>query len=414
MIAKKPIYIVVTPFFPRPESWRGAFCYDFVRALQRLDKYDVRVFVHWRSGEGTCNDYEYHGIKVYRFRFVRAPYGFAPFLFDASNRRSFLKKAQAAGIDWGRVAVYHAHDIVFSSYVEGMKKKYPNITSVLHFHNMGHPFHLSTGKLGVIPIYSTFQYLWLRRRFERIDLPVFVSKRQCNMFGRWYPDGFLGNSESVLKRVWLGRFVRPIRLKEPYILYNGIDYSIFNSKGRRLNDSNRFTIGFVANMCVSKDPMTLLRALKILKDDPDMAGLRGWKCIFVGSGTELLRCQRYAHSNALEQIAEFKVEMDHLELPDFYRSLDLFVLPSWAEGFGCAFVEAHGCGVPIIGCKGVSVDECFPPEEQERWLAVPNNATSLAEKIKWFYMQRAKQVFVDDFDIDKLVRKYDERVGTGQ
>ena len=71
-----PIYIVVTPFFPSPETWRGAYCYDFVKALMRTGKYDVRVFV---PGNGA--DYDYQGVHVYRFPVKYLPSNVFPVLF---------------------------------------------------------------------------------------------------------------------------------------------------------------------------------------------------------------------------------------------------------------------------------------------------------------------------------------------
>lgn len=407
----KPVYIFVTPYFPRPESWTGGFCYDFVRALKRIGGYDVRVFVNDKSRRHCGKDYEYHGIKVCRFVYRRLPFNIAPFLFEGSNRKSFLDKVASMGIDWKNVAVFHAHDIHMAPLVESVKRKFPQIVSVWHCHNMGHPFHLSCGRLGVIPGYSTLYYFWLRKHFERIDLPVFVSRRQRDMFGKWYPEGFLGASVDVVKGLWGGKFIRSVELKSSYVCYNGIDYSVFNAKGRDdRHDAAVFRIGFVANMVATKDPMTLLRAVNRLKIDPELNGLQGWECIFVGSGAELPRCRRYVEENGLDRIVRFRTEMDHLELPDFYRSLDLFVSPSWAEGFCCTFVEAHGCGVPIIGCTGVSVDECFSKDEQDRWLFPPKDDATLAQKIKWFYQKRPRQTFIDRFDIDEIVGDFVKKI----
>ena len=37
----KPIYVIVTPYFPSARCWRGSYCYDFAVALMRLGEYDV-------------------------------------------------------------------------------------------------------------------------------------------------------------------------------------------------------------------------------------------------------------------------------------------------------------------------------------------------------------------------------------
>ena len=36
-------------------------------------------------------------------------------------------------------------------------------------------------------------------------------------------------------------------------------------------------------------------------------------------------------------------------LPEIYRSADLFVMPSTGEGFGVVFLEAMACGTPALG-----------------------------------------------------------------
>ena len=40
----KKYYIVVTPFFPTQESFRGPFIYDQVKALKKVSDYEVVVF----------------------------------------------------------------------------------------------------------------------------------------------------------------------------------------------------------------------------------------------------------------------------------------------------------------------------------------------------------------------------------
>jgi glycosyltransferase involved in cell wall biosynthesis len=39
------------------------------------------------------------------------------------------------------------------------------------------------------------------------------------------------------------------------------------------------------------------------------------------------------------------------EKVDHYRLADAFVMPGWGEGFGIAYLEAMGCGVPVVASK---------------------------------------------------------------
>ena len=35
MVGDKPIYLLITWMFPTPTNWRGAFAYDFVKAMEK-------------------------------------------------------------------------------------------------------------------------------------------------------------------------------------------------------------------------------------------------------------------------------------------------------------------------------------------------------------------------------------------
>jgi glycosyltransferase involved in cell wall biosynthesis len=60
----------------------------------------------------------------------------------------------------------------------------------------------------------------------------------------------------------------------------------------------------------------------------------------------------------LSDRVEFLDHIPESALPDFYRSLDVFALPSSQEGLGIVGVEAMACGVPVVAAaRGFGPDD---------------------------------------------------------
>jgi len=64
------------------------------------------------------------------------------------------------------------------------------------------------------------------------------------------------------------------------------------------------------------------------------------------------------------------------KLPDFYNSLDLFIFPTWIEGYGLPPVEAMRCGKNVV----VMSDAVIPKEVKSRCLVVDNLAEIINNK----------------------------------
>lgn len=391
---KKPVYIVVVPFFPSSQSWRGGFFFDFVSALMRTGKYEVVVIC---SGSGE--DYVYNGIFVHKVKLFRLPFGFASYLFRPRNSKRIRRKILDTGISWNDVVVFHSHGFIGAGCFGWIKKNYPHVKTLLHNHS-GPLFHLANLRFGVIPIEADLIYCSFLRIFQNTDLLVCCSDIQAHNTGKWYRDGYLNPPVDVREDLLTGRWMIPWHVKNTYVLYNGIDKRIFNENGRN-EKRNGFVIGCVGNVNKEKGQMTLLRAI------PRVVGkIEGLRVVLVGAGPNMQECMRYVADNGLADIVEFRKEVDHLDLPRLYRSFDLLVIPSIIEGFCCSYVEAFGCGTPFMGCRGVSVEEAFSDEEKDKWLIAPGNDAELAVKIESYYRERPKQHLVQDFDIDCLIADF--------
>ncbi|MBI2022063.1 glycosyltransferase family 4 protein [Candidatus Daviesbacteria bacterium] len=69
------------------------------------------------------------------------------------------------------------------------------------------------------------------------------------------------------------------------------------------------------------------------------------------------------------------------EMPEVYRSSDLFVLASENETFGQVFIESMACGLPVIGTKVGGIPEIIS-DSYNGYLIPPNDSSHLAQSVE--------------------------------
>ena len=72
------------------------------------------------------------------------------------------------------------------------------------------------------------------------------------------------------------------------------------------------------------------------------------RLIVMGDGDDRNRLSRIAKDNGVGPSVIFTGRVETAEIPDHLRLASVFALPSSGEGFGIVFLEALGCGVPVI------------------------------------------------------------------
>lgn len=130
-----------------------------------------------------------------------------------------------------------------------------------------------------------------------------------------------------------------------------------------------------------------------------MAKLGQGSLLIVGQGSEKEKLSALANS-ILGKEHFLITSASYTELPKYYRSADLFTLPSWdREAFGIVYLEAMASGLPvvapndlarkeIVGEGGVLVDVCDPKKYakailealSKNWEDKPRRQ---AEKFSW-------------------------------
>ena len=377
----KKIYLVVTPFFPEPGDFHGPYVLDQVKALMQLSDYRVVVMKSvpfWIKPV----DYVIDGVNVYRFKDYSLPSNLWPNRMNAClSTNSMMSKLRSMRIKTEDVAVCHGHVTRFGAYALAMKRKNPDCLAVVQHHGFD-VMSITDGRLA--------EKKWHERQCIR------YGTRICNAV-----DINLGVSKKTLDYV---RQYSGVKMKREYVLYNGVDTTKFY-KAPVAHEG--FVIGCVANFWPLKDQMTLIRAVERLVEQ----GVKDICVRFIGTGEMREKCEQYVKEHQLQSYFSFEKEVMHDELLQFYNSLDLFVLPSYWEAFGCVYTEAYACGVPFVGVKGQGISEIIPENEQDKWLIDKGDDAHLAEIIAEYRKNRPEQKLSHPWKIENLVGNYLKIIG---
>ena len=235
---------------------------------------------------------------------------------------------------------------------------------------------------------------------EAIDSHIFVSELARKSFYA-APDTAWTSYAHYHRQMRGLFFYRSVRQGRSVVLHNGVDTSLFTPTGRKADNNGPFTIGSVSNFEALKGHLVLLEALALIRNK-----LGDWRLKLVGSGPTEGRIRDAIVRHGFGTRVEIICDMAHEKLPAFYRSLDLFVLPSVFEAFGCVYTEAYACGTPFIACAGQGMDDLVPESERGVWLAKTGDAKDLSVKIASYYECRQSQHLVGEIAIDSLVREF--------
>jgi len=104
-------------------------------------------------------------------------------------------------------------------------------------------------------------------------------------------------------------------------------------------------VGTVGRMQEVKDQLTLVRAFILLvQTNPRVRGRL--RLVMIGDGPLLEQAIRLLKTAEAESLAW--LPGGRADIPEVMQTLDLFVLPSLAEGISNTILEAMACGIPVV------------------------------------------------------------------
>lgn len=163
---------------------------------------------------------------------------------------------------------------------------------------------------------------------------------------------------------------RGVDRKKIDVVPNGVDTDRFHPGASDVEYEKWETVLlYVGPLAERKGLQYLIRSMpEILETHPD-TGL-----VLVGGGD----------SDFLEQLAEhigirdnvrFEGFIPDSDLPNYYRTADVFVFPSLLEGFGMVLVEAMASGLPVVSTTATAIPEVV---DEAGLLVPPRDEAALA------------------------------------
>ncbi len=231
---------------------------------------------------------------------------------------------------------------------------------------------------------------------EEIGLPRHSNLAKITY--RWvygFADNLIGVSQSVSDELIK---MEEIPASKAVTIYNPVSVPKFFRK----KDNEIFNWIYVGRLSGVKNVDTLIKAFKHL-NHPTKGVLN-----IVGEGDQRVSLEDLAGNDKNIVFHGF-----HSEPEKFVSQADVFVLPSYTEGFGIAAVEAMFQQVPCL-CSNVGGIPEFIQDNKNGWLFDPNDISMLIRKMEQILQLspdeisqmglRAYQDVIDKFTVEKYIR----------
>ncbi len=166
---------------------------------------------------------------------------------------------------------------------------------------------------------------------------------------------------------FIEKLAREIGFRGPIaVIPNAVDFAKFSGPvekekevelksrfGKKLGDVFLFT---ASRLVLSRGVEDIIRALEFLP--PHV------KLLVAGSGDDKEKLEKIAQDSGVAGRVIFTGQVAHANLPAYYKISDIFVRPSFVEGFGSSFVEAFAAGIPVVATPvGGITDFLFDPDK---------------------------------------------------
>lgn len=162
--------------------------------------------------------------------------------------------------------------------------------------------------------------------------------------------------------------------KEVHVVPFGVDCQVF-CPAERINMTSAVTLGFVKHLKIKYGAEYLIRAMVSIVDRHPQTRL-----LMVGSGELRSQLEELTARLGLTQNVSFLGAIEHHQVSEVLKNVDILVMPSVREEFGVAAVEAQAMEIPVISTRVGGIPEVVLDGETGI-LVEPGDSEQLAQAI---------------------------------
>lgn len=238
--------------------------------------------------------------------------------------------------------------------------------------------------------------------------------------------GLMGvNSLIVQAKILIPTFCNIYPQKQLRVLYNGLPHEIFSraSHFKRKIDKNKVRILFLSHICFTKGFYDLILAYEKLRDSYNNIEL----CVagdlllnpstqkeFLSGEHRVFYEKNYANIHqkikcSLEDRSELEIEYKGFVQSEMkfllYEESDIYVLPSYTEGFPVAMLEAMAFGLSLIVTPTGAIPEVIQEEENALFVR-PGDTSMLQQKLERLVIDEALRVKMGEKNRELALNKF--------
>ncbi|MFL6698575.1 MAG: TIGR03088 family PEP-CTERM/XrtA system glycosyltransferase [Vitreoscilla sp.] len=284
--------------------------------------------------------------------------------------------------------------------------------AIVHSRNKSGLDALLPARLAGVPHCVHGEHGWDVHDLDGLSVKERLLRRLHAPFVERYVTVSRGLRDYLVERVG----IRPERITT---ICNGVDTAKFRPADRKpagvlpapLSDDGLVIIGTVGRLQPVKDQRTLLGAFADVVRESGGAAAKA-RLLVVGDGPLREALEQQAHALGIAHLTCFAG--DRSDVAQLLQCMDVFVLPSLAEGISNTVLEAMATGLPVVATRvGGNVELVRDGENGALFEA--GDAAALERVLAGYLVdpitrgrhgERSRQLAVDSFSLEAMVEGY--------